>query len=152
MYSTQSLLCPARASGLKSQGHLVPPTKKKKRQPRTPPAIKDDESWFLLEEKLLPGNHVQKTGAHHTPHVLWPACSHKGEHAFAGSSASTSSRRLGRLKRWEDRRRSKSTPHVKELEGNLMTKSSPILQASSSMSKLPPGKSEGPILCAFISH
>ena len=30
MYSTQSLLCPARASGLKSQGHLVPPTKKKK--------------------------------------------------------------------------------------------------------------------------
>ena len=151
MYSTQSLLCPARASGLKSQGHLVPPTKKKK-QPRTPPAIKDDESWFLLEEKLLPGNHVQKTGAHHTPHVLWPACSHKGEHAFAGSSASTSSRRLGRLKRWEDRRRSKSTRHVKELEGNLMTKSSPILQASSSMSKLPPGKSEGPILCAFISH
>lgn len=65
----QSLLCPARASGLKSQGHVVPPTKKKK-QPRAPPAIKDDESWFLLEEKLLPGNHVQKTGAHRTPMCL----------------------------------------------------------------------------------
>lgn len=85
-------------------------------------------------------------------HVPWPACSHKREHAFAGSSESTSSRRLGRLKRWEDRRGSKSTRHMKELEGNLMTKSSPILQASSSMSKLPPGRSEGPILCAFISH
>lgn len=59
MYSTQSLLCPARPSGLKSQGHLVPPTKKKKKAAKNTSSYKDDESGFLLEEKLLPGNHVE---------------------------------------------------------------------------------------------
>ena len=145
MYSTQSLLCPARPSGLKSQGHLVPPTKKKKAAMNTS-SYKDDESGFLLEEKLLPGNHVQKQ-ERIALHVclsllapLWGLSVHQLQRSGPTQA-------LGRL-----RRGSKPTQHMKELKGNLMTQSSPTLQASSSMSKLPHGGSEGSILCAFISH
>ena len=144
MYSTQSLLCPARPSGLKSQGHLVPPTKKKAAMNTS--SYKDDESGFLLEEKLLPGNHVQKQ-ERIALHVclsllapLWGLSVHQLQRSGPTQA-------LGRL-----RRGSKPTQHMKELKGNLMTQSSPTLQASSSMSKLPHGGSEGSILCAFISH
>lgn len=151
MYSTQSLLCPARPSGLKSQGHLVPPTKKKKAATNTS-SYKDDESGFLLEEKLLPGNHVQKQerialrvclsllALTDVSTPLWGLSVHQLQRSGPTQA-------LGRL-----RRGSKPTQHMKELKGNLMTQSSPTLQASSSMSKLSHGGSEGSILCAFISH
>ena len=109
-------------------------------------SYKDDESGFLLEEKLLPGNHVQKQ-ERIALHVclsllapLWGLSVHQLQRSGPTQA-------LGRL-----RRGSKPTQHMKELKGNLMTQSSPTLQASSSMSKLPHGGSEGSILCAFTSH
>lgn len=100
MYSTQSLLCPARPSGLKSQGHLVPRTKKKKAATNTS-SYKDDKSGFLLEEKLLPGNHVQKQERIALARASVCLRSQMGAR-LCGVSASTSSRGPGQLKCWED--------------------------------------------------
>ena len=83
MYSTQSLLCPARPSGLKSQGHLVPPTKKKK-QPRTPPAIRTTKVGFFWRRNCFQETTCKNRSASHS-RVPQSACAHRCEHAFVGS-------------------------------------------------------------------
>lgn len=136
---------PRPALGFEKSRTSCSPYQKKKAAMNTS-SYKDDESGFLLEEKLLPGNHVQKQ-ERIALHVclsllapLWGLSVHQLQRSGPTQA-------LGRL-----RRGSKPTQHMKELKGNLMTQSSPTLQASSSMSKLPHGGSEGSILCAFISH